>query len=287
MLNVANDGSFAAVARARGVDPSSISRAVAAVEAKIGLRLFQRSTRVLQITPEGRTYLDTVAPLLDALDAAAETARGSVAQPKGTLRIAASVAFGTRCLIPLLSRFRSAYPDLAIDLVLEDRHHDLIPEGIDIAIRHAPEPRGDLVCRKLRTVAYLVCATPEVAAEFSTPSALQHSPVLRQSLPDFRDAWQVRAPTGATETFAITGEIVMSAPLALLAAARAGLGPALLADWLSAEDIAAGHLVRLWPNHTVAATSFDAAIWLVYPSRVHLPARTRAGLDILIEALGN
>ena len=280
-------GSFAAVAREQNVDASSISRSVAGVEGALGLRLFHRSTRALSLTEDGAAYLKRVVPLLDALDEAAAAARRGKEAVTGTLRLSASVAFGTTRLVPLLPAFREAYPDLTLDLVLEDAETDLVADGIDLALRLAPEPSGDLICRRLARTRYHVCATPDVAAHLTTPDALTQTSVLRQNLPGFRDAWQVRSPDGTHATYPVSGPLLMTSPLALLATARDGIGPALLADWLSAEDVAAGRLVRLWPDHAVTATSFDTALWLVFPSRSYLPARTRAGIDFLTEHLGD
>ncbi|MEM8592830.1 MAG: LysR substrate-binding domain-containing protein [Pseudomonadota bacterium] len=285
LIDVDELGSFAAVARERNVDPSSISRIVAQAEAELGFRLFHRSTRALSVTEEGVTYLDRVRPLVEGLNEAARSARSQTSAPSGTLRIAASVALGERRLVPLLPTFRAAYPEITLDLVLEDVQSDLVGRGIDLALRLAPELDGDLICSRIATTHYHVCCTTEWQAKLPTPDDLVNTPVLRQNLPGFRDTWQIMDDQGEVRTLPVSGPVIMSSPLALLSAARAGIGPALLADWLTEDDVRSGALVRLWPNYRAAAASFDTALWLIFPSRQFLPARTRAGIDFLKEHL--
>ncbi|MEO1460283.1 MAG: LysR family transcriptional regulator, partial [Pseudomonadota bacterium] len=133
--DVARQGSFAAVAREHGLDPSSVSRAIASLEDTLGVRLFQRTTRRLSLTEAGATYLRFAEPALDELKRAQEAALSVSAEPRGTLRISASIAFGQAVLVPALERFRTAMPSVALDLVLTDTPLDLVAERIDLAIR--------------------------------------------------------------------------------------------------------------------------------------------------------
>ena len=139
-LLVARAGSFAAAARETGVDPSSVSRQVAALEEQLGLRLFERTTRRLHVTEAGRIYLDRVGPTLDAMDEAADAARDIVSEPSGLLTVTASVAFGERWLMPRVASFRAAYPRIELDLILSDAIVDLAGEGVDLALRLGPRP---------------------------------------------------------------------------------------------------------------------------------------------------
>ncbi|MEL7164779.1 MAG: LysR family transcriptional regulator, partial [Pseudomonadota bacterium] len=120
LQEVATGGSFAAVARARGVDPSNVSRTVAQAEAQLGFRLFQRSTRAVQPTEAGALYLARIAPLLEELDQARDAAAQVVAQPAGRVRLTASVAFGTEVIVPLLPGLRAALPEVSLEMVLSD-----------------------------------------------------------------------------------------------------------------------------------------------------------------------
>ncbi|GIT89633.1 LysR family transcriptional regulator [Jannaschia pagri] len=284
-LRVADLGSFSAVARETEMNPSSISRAVAAVEDRLGIRLFQRTSRTLSLTAEGEAYLLRVAPLVDQLEDARRSAQSTRARPVGHLRITASVAYGTVRLIPLLSSLRAAAPDLEVELILSDATLDMVAERIDLAVRLAPAPEGELISSRLHGTRYRVVATPDWIAQNgmpSGPSDLGAMACLRGTLPGHRDAWTFRRdPDGHTRTVPIRGPVLISNPLALRDAAKEGLGPALLADWLIAQDLRDGTLVDVLPGHDATATTFDTAAWLLYPSRTYLPAKVRVAIDIL------
>ncbi|WP_147125335.1 LysR family transcriptional regulator [Shimia ponticola] len=284
VLTVSQRGSFAAAARQLDMDPSSVSRAVAGVEDDLGIRLFHRSTRRLSLTEEGRIYVLRLAPLVEGLDEAAEQAKAQSVEPEGVLRITASNAYGYERLVPLIKVFQDTHPKLVLDLILTDDPVDLIAEGIDVAIRLAPSVSGDLICARLHGTRYMVCSAPGQES-VTTPEDLRSMPCLRQNLPEFRDAWRFRQ-AGDELTVPVTGPVLLSSPLALRHAARQGLGPALLPDWLVANDLRRGRLMNLFPDWQVTATTFDTAAWLLYPSRRHLPARTRAAITVLRQALG-
>ncbi|TLP69267.1 LysR family transcriptional regulator [Parasedimentitalea maritima] len=282
LLLVAQQGSLAGAARVLDLDPSSVSRTLATAEAELGLRIFQRSTRRLNLTEEGESYLTRIAPLVQELELANEEARAQRQHPVGPLRISASVAFGQVCMLPLLPQFRAELPGIQLDLHLSDLNVDLVGEGIDIAIRLAPAPNGDLIGTRLKGARYHVCAAPEYLARGPAPnhpSDLAQVDCLRLSLPVYRSCWQFRDLQGAEVEVEVDGSLIISNPLALREAARLGLGPTLLADWLVADDLATGQLVDLFPNWQATATMFETGVWALYPSRSYLPARVRAGLD--------
>lgn len=281
-LRVAEAGGFSPVAREMGVSPSTVSRTVAAVEDRLGLRLFQRSSRALSPTAEGATYLARVAPLVEQLEEARHAVRAGRVRAVGLLRLTASVAYGTTRLVPLLPVLREAAPGLEVELILTDATLDLVADGIDLAVRLAPAPEGALVSARLHDTRYRVVAAPGVAGP-ARPEALADRDVLRGTLPGHRDAWTFRRD-GADVTVPVRGPVAISNPLALREAARRGLGPALLADWLIEADLADGRLVDLFPDHAVTATRFGTAAWLLYPSRTYLPAKVRVAIDLLRRA---
>lgn len=292
-LDVARRGSFAAAARDRLVDPSSISRSVAALEQRLGLRLFQRSTRRLTLTEEGAAYLARAEAALEELARAGEDARAARAAPTGVLRLTASVAFGQTLITPLLPRFRAEAPDLGLELLLTDAVVDLVGERVDLAIRLAPSVGGELVAARLFGTRYRVCAAPAYLAAAGRPAeprALADCPCIRFALPGFRTRWLFRragAGGAAAETISVPvgGPLVIANALALREAALQGHGPALLSDWLIRDDLAAGRLVDLFPDHDVTATEFETAAWAVYPSRSFLPHKVRFAIDLLRDGL--
>ncbi|WP_299602279.1 LysR family transcriptional regulator [uncultured Tateyamaria sp.] len=280
---VAHHQSFAAVARVLDVDPSSVSRTVAGIEGQLGLRLFQRSTRQLTLTEAGSVYLARIGPLLDDMDLARDAAAEVSTQPSGRVRLTASVAFGQEVIVPHLADMRMALPEIELELILNDQTIDLVAGQIDIAIRLAPAPKGDLISTRLMSTRYRVVASPDYLDQHGRPrkpEALTDHACLRMTLPDYRTEWRFRK--NQTETIVgVTGPILISNALALRTAARNGLGPALLANWMTETDLAQGTLVDLFPDHDVTATTFDTGAWLLYPSRTYLPTKVRAVIDFL------
>ena len=289
LIDVAQRGSFAAAARARDLDPSSVSRAVSLAEDELGLRLFQRTTRQMSLTEAGEVYLRQIEPIADALAFARDEALRVSAEPAGTLRLTTSVAFGQVCMTPLLSAFKAAFPALTLELIMTDSNRDLVRERIDLAVRLAPSVEGDLISARLMETRYQVCASPaylRAAPAVEQPGDLASHDCLLQALPDYRSRWLFRDRADQLAEIAVNGRLLLSNPLALREAAVAGLGPCLLADWLVGPDIEAGRLVDLFPRHRVTATSFDTAAWLVYPSRAFLPNKVRLAIDFLKAHLG-
>lgn len=285
---VARHGSFASAARALNVDPSSISRSVANTEAALGLRLFQRTTRSLSVTEEGEIYLNRVVPLLEELESAQEAASRVRQSPAGTLRVTASVAFAHHCIVPFLAEFRARYPEMTVELLPSDANLDIAAEGIDLAIRLAAAPKGDLVSTRLIATRYLVCAAPDYLARegvIAEPSELSKRDCLRFALPEYRTRWRFRPANGAPFEVPVSGSLVIANALSLRRAALAGLGPVLLADWLIGKDLQEGRLIELFPDHDCTATEFDTGAYALYPSRSYLPRRTRAMIDFLREKL--
>lgn len=281
--DVARRGSFAAVARDEGVDPSSVSRRVAALEQALGLTLFERTTRRLSLTEAGRIYLDRTSAIMDGLAEAADVARDAISEPSGLLRVTTSVAFGERWLTPRLTAFRAAYPRVQIELILSDGRIDIAAEGIDVALRLGPAVEGAFVVSKLFDVQYRAVAAPAYlvrAGRPADPLALSNHDGVHFALPRFGGAWQFRADRNSPP-IAVTPRpaLAISSALAVRRAALEGMGVALLADWTIAEDLAEGRLIDLFPGIEGSATDFDTAVWTLYPSRAHLPARVRAFVD--------
>lgn len=283
-LSVARHGGFAVAAKERGVDPSSVSRTIAALEADLGLRLFQRTTRRLALTEAGSLYRSRIEPLIEEMRLAAAEAANVAGTPTGTLRLTASVALGLTRITPLLPAFRAAYPALKIDCLFTDANLDLVGERIDLAVRLAPAIEGDLIAVKLMSTRYRVVASPSylaAAPPLGTPSDLHRHRCLLLAIPAFRARWLFRSAAADVEEVLVDGDIVISTPLGVREAALAGLGPALLPDWLIDMDIAHSRLVDVLPDHAATATTFDTGAWAIYPSRAFLPNKVRVAIDLL------
>lgn len=277
-------GSFAAVARSRDADPSWVSRVIAAIEEDLGFRLFQRTTRRLALTEAGEIFLRRIEAIAEEFEQARDEALAVSAGPTGVLRMTTSVGFGQQVVVPLVPRFRALYPKVDLDLILSDSNLNLVNERIDLAIRLAPTISGDMVVSKLMDTTYRVCASPDYLARHGrlhAPSELTERDCLLFRLPGFRSQWLFTDAAGVATEVPVRGGIVISSAVAQLALAVAGMGPALLADWLADDDIARGRLVDLFPQYEVGATTTETAAWLLYPSKSFLPQKVRAMIDFL------
>ncbi len=281
--DVARQGSFAAVARNEGVDPSSVSRRVASLEEALGFLLFERTTRRLALTEAGRVYLSRIESIMEALTEAADAASDTVTEPSGLLRVTTSVAFGERWLIPRLTAFRAQYPRVQIELILSDTPIDIAAEGIDVALRLAPRIEGTFIVSKLFDVSYRAVASPGYLGREGrpvVPDDLARHDGLFFALPRFGKAWRFRSgPDRPVTEVHPRACLSTTNALALRRAALEGLGVAMLADWTIADDLNSGRLIELFPGIEGSATGFDAAVWTVHASRAHVPARLRAFLD--------
>ncbi|WP_299478003.1 LysR family transcriptional regulator [uncultured Roseibium sp.] len=284
LLLVRDLGSIAGAARALNVDASSVSRIVANVERSLGVRIFQRSTRKLALTEEGGRYLDRIAPLLEELETAGEEAASQGALPRGTLKMTASVAFAQEGIMPVLPLFQERYPDLSVELYPSDYNMDLLAEGLDLAIRLAAAPKGDLISTKLFASHYRVVASPSYLEHFGpveAPEDLKDHNCLCFALPGFRSSWKFRQRGAAPFQVDVSGKTVIASALSLREGARLGMGVALLANWLIRSDLKEGRLIDLFPNYDCAATDFDTAAWILYPSKAYLPRKVRVMVDFL------
>lgn len=284
-VDVVQQGSFAAVARQRNVAPSAVTRAVAALEQALGVRLLQRSTRRLALTEAGEAFLQRAREALLLLDEASEAARDQSGQAHGRVRLTTSVTYGQHLLLPLLPELHRLHPGLSLDLQFTDQVLDLLADRMDLALRLGPPADSSLVGLQLQAMRYRVCASPDYLARHGhpgTPSALSQHDCLRFPLPGFSSLWRFRqGADGPVEAVPVKGWLTLSTALALHQAALDGLGPVLVAEWLVSEDLASGRLVDLFPHHEVTASHFDSAVWLLYPSREHLPLRVRVLIDFL------
>lgn len=273
-------GSFSAAARSLGTTPSAISKRVAKLEDRLGIRLLQRTTRSLNLTAEGSTYYERVARLLQELDDANDSI-SSGGKPRGKLTVSASLDFGQRFLVQLLPIFLSQYPEIQVDLRLTERLVDLVTEGIDVAIRLGDLEDSSLIRRHLGQAKFILCVSPGYLAKHGTPATpleLVNHNCMRylfngQPLPwDFLidGTWQVVPVSGSFNSD--SGE-------ALKNAALNGIGIARLLSFHIKEEVEAGQLLSLFADQLPAGLATQA----VFTHQRNLSPRVQVFLEFLSE----
>ncbi|AMX95602.1 LysR family transcriptional regulator [Mesorhizobium sp. M7A.F.Ca.US.014.04.1.1] len=284
-VRVVEEGSFSSAARALRMTPSAVSKLIARLEARLGARLVSRSTRKLQLTPEGTAFYESGLRILADM-AAAEQEAAAGASPRGRVRINSYVPFGVHRLVPLLPRFLERYPEISVDLVLTDSVVDLMAERADVAIRAGPLSESRLVARKLGQSPVVVVAAPSYLETHGiplTPADLDKHNRMGFGFVRHLDGWPFLDAEGRVIMIPITGNTLVSDGEAMRLMALAGAGIARLARWHVAEDIAAGRLAPLLEAFNPGDEEPTHAVY-VGQGR-HLPARVRAFLDFLGESV--
>lgn len=279
-VRLAETGSFSAVAREAGATQPAISRQISALEAHLGARLVQRSTRSLRLTDDGQDLLVHARQILDAV-AQTQAAIGRQRDaPAGLVRLGAPIVFARLYLAPHLGRLLARYPELTVEIVSSDDVTDMVASGLDLSLRVGEITDGSLVARHVGGFTVAAVAAPEYLAthpEPQTPEDLaSHECILFTRLPQPR-VWQFGGPEGARRV-AVDGRLRVNEIEAAMAAAIAGAGVALLPTWLIRDEVASGALRRVLTAFQVPRRPIS----LVYPSRRFLAPRTRVVIDFLV-----
>ena len=281
MVAVVEDGSFARAADTLGLTPSGVSRAVARLEARVGIRLFHRGPRTVVLTDEGRRFHDDVAPLLTAIEEAAEQAAGAGAAVSGRLKANVDPWFARVVLAPRLPELMARHPLLSVELLVSNHREEMMRGGVDLAVRFGPPDPSSLIARKLLETRIVTCAAPaylerrgapETPADVSTHDALL-----------FRDPQSGRPFTwefhrrGEVVEVPVIGQLVTDDPSVALAACEAGHGLFQSLELGLAPWLADGRLVQVL--EAWAEERFP--LYAYYPSRRYAPAKVRAFLDFV------
>jgi DNA-binding transcriptional LysR family regulator len=282
---VVDAGTFAAASDSLGMSPPGVSRAIARLETRLNVRLFDRTTRAVSLTEDGRRFYEKVVPHLRGMEEAAATARGGVASVRGKLRINLDPVFSGIILGRKLNEFLSQHPDLEMEFIARDQLGDLIVDGFDLALRFGEPRSSGLVARKLLDTAIVTVASPTYLAERGVPVAPQDLARDKHSCLEFRNPetgkpypWEFHRKRKKM-IIDTKGRLTVNDPSALLNACLAGSGVAQML-LLGAEPlIRDGRLINLFPDW--ADERFP--LYAYHPSRHHVPAKTRAFLDFIIE----
>ena len=279
LLAVASEGSFVAAGRRLQRDPSVISKRIAAMEARLGVRLIERSTRTLRITQVGERLVERLRHALTSIAEAQQEATQGASEPRGVLRLALPAAMGRLWIAPMLPGFLEANPQVSVVADYSDRFVDLIAEGYDAAIRIGELDDNRLIARKLCEHRRILCASPAYLARHGSPSSpadlADHNCLRLSGLASFPE-WRLFKDNHQQKVIA-QGSMTANDGEALLAAANAGVGIMAGGEWLMSRDLEGGRLVRVLPDWQLGGN--DGGVYLVRPSSRFAPATTTAFKD--------
>ncbi|MFZ5556011.1 MAG: LysR family transcriptional regulator [Pseudomonadota bacterium] len=284
-VRVVAAGGLSAAARELGLSPAMVSKRLSRLEARLGGRLLNRTTRRLHLTEEGARYHERAAQILAEVEEAEALVGAGRATPRGTLRVSVPAAFGRQHVAPLIRAFAERHPELRIYLDLDERIVDLVEGGFDVAVRIAELEDSALVARKLAPNRRVVCASPEYLRRMGTPRSPadlpRHNCLIVATRDSRHDLWPFSGPDGA-QTVRVHGTLASNNGEVIRQWALDGLGLALKSTWDVGEDLRAGRLKPVLAEHVPGGMS----IYAVYPHRQYLPAKVKAFVDFLQEAYG-
>ncbi len=281
---VVNEQSFSGAARKLGVSRSSISKAVAKLESALGASLLNRSTRHLSLTEVGTTFFDYCTRISNEADEAHQMIDSLNAQPRGVLKVAVSVAFGTLHIAPAIGEFMRRYPELSIDLTVTDRVVDLAEEGYDVVITVTQDLPQALVARRLAPIRRKLCATPEYFEEFGTPLLPQD--LATHNCLDYihsgdKGLWRFNGP-GGDVAVPVSGRLRINDDEALSQVVLGGFGLALIPTFIIGKDIQAKRLKSVLSEYI----PMYQHVYALYLPKRNLPLKIRVLIDFLIERFG-
>ena len=283
---VVDRGGFAAAGRALGLPKSRLSRRVAELEARLGVRLLQRTTRKLSMTAVGEQYHRHCVAMREDAQAAADAVAQVQTEPRGTIRVACPVTLAQTTLGPILPQYLARYPQVRIDMRVSNRVVDLVEEGFDVALRVRPtlDDSGSLVVKNFGTSRTLLVGSPVQMARQRRPASvddLARLDTVNMSTVGDTATWQLAGPDGATHDFQHQPRYVADDLMTLKLAVLAGTGICALPDYLCADELRDGRLVAVLPGWAPRPGIFHA----VFPSRRGLVPAVRKFLDFLGEAI--
>lgn len=279
-VRVVETGSFSKAAKEFATTQPTVTKQVAATEARLKVRLLNRNTRGVSLTESGALYYERCKQIVHQAQEADSIVHLRQTQAQGLLRIGTSVAFGRRVMVPLALDFMARHPQVQVDLSFEDRYTDLIAQGIDVAVRMGKLSDSTLGARFLGMNPWVLVAAPKYIRKHGTPKRPQdlsgHNALIYSSVQG-DDVWRLATPQGAPVTVPVTGRLRSNNLSAVLAAARAGLGVAALPRYVAGDSLASGHIVELLKDHALPEQEIHA----VFPSPKLVPGKVQAFVAFL------
>jgi DNA-binding transcriptional LysR family regulator len=283
-VEVVNQGGFTAAADKTGLSRAQISKSVMQLEAHLGTRLLNRTTRRVSLTEIGRIYYERCVAILSDVEEIEGIVGEQTAKPHGTLTVSAPTSFGILHLNEVIPEYLKQYPEVRISLSLSDRFIDVVAEGFDLVLRIAALEDSSLIARRIAPCRRVLCASPEYLKENGSPQVPQDlavHPCLVYSNEAKPDSWTLHGPKGA-ESIKVNGPVCADNGDILKAAAVNGLGVALLPTFIVGPELRAGRLRQVLPEFCPP----EISVYAVFPSRRYLSAKVRTFVDFLSEHFG-
>lgn len=278
---VVESGSFTAAAQELGMSTPVVSKRIGALEAELGTRLLHRTTRKLSVTEAGTAFYQHCARIVEEAKMAETVVTNLNESPRGILRITAPISFGSNQIAPAIAEFLDRYPEISVEMILNDRVVDLAEEGFDLAIRQTNTPQPNLVAKRLTTIHKPVCASPDYWQKHGKPKApedlMHHNCILYASVP-MNNEWDFANEKGKTN-IRVSGRFTVNNAQAMVEAASGGLGVIRLTSIIVSREIESGQLIPVLDDYT----SLDTDIYFMYLPNRYLSKKTRVFIDFFTE----
>ena len=281
-IDVVEAEGFSAAARKIGRSKALLSKYVRELEDELGALLLNRTTRQFSLTEAGHTYYRRASEIVREVDSLADAVRESSGDVRGRIKLSAPRTFADAEIGHSLIDFAKQHPDIVLEIHLDDRFVDMVEEGFDLAVRITRLENSSLIARRLSPFSVRVCAAPELIAATGMPARpqdLSRMPCIIDTNGRWLSNWPFKGDEGDAVSVPVSGPMEVNSPMAARAAAVAGLGFAILPDFIAAPEIAEGRLLPLLDNRILQG----GGIFAVYPHRRYLPAKVRALVDFLAQ----
>lgn len=283
---VVDSGGFTDAAKKMGLSKSAVSKHVSSLEARLGARLLNRTTRRVSPTEIGLAYYDMAKQVLvDAIEADAMVSSMQIA-PRGSIRLACTPDFGGNHLSSVLGKFLGQYPEISVDMVLSNRNLDPVADSFDLVIRVGQQQDSSIMAKKLATTRMRIVGSPRYFEKHGLPNRiddLNHHSLLHYSNQPSGSVWKIQSPTGENRVIRASGNLTANDGHSLMQAAETGLGIAFLPCFLHHEAIASGRLISILDELPVQSQD----IFAMYPHGQYTQPKLRAFLDFLAEHFKN
>jgi DNA-binding transcriptional LysR family regulator len=279
-VHVVDVGSFTGASQNLGLSKSAVSKYITRLECRLGVRLLNRTTRKLSLTEAGRGFYERSRHILKEIDEAEAEVSRLQASPRGTLRINAPMSFGILHIAPALQEFSTQFPQVSINMNLDDQKLDVIEEGFDVSVRIAELPDSSLVAKRLGPCRHVVVASPtylKINGTPTSPNDLVKHQILIYSHQESTRLWHFRAPNNQIISIAVEGLVQINSSLAIREALLGGLGITRIPTFVVGQDIQNKRLLPILVDYQ----TLELSIYLVYPERRHLSPKVRAFVDFM------